>query len=444
MLSPTDKDVRLRRDAVAAAALAVIALLLTGCERPFASSSETVYHVPKNVTSDCSADVTKSLLSLISLLPNNSTLSLPTKACYRIEGTLELKNRIGLDFDGNGATFRSMNPPSDQRSLWRLIDSKNISLHDMTIDGSYSRGGRFTARLQHAHGIDVLGSTVDVGNVTITDVGGDCVHFGRGPTMVLTLGSGTIHDSICERTGRNAVAVVAGENILVQRVRTGSIGYDVFDVEPNLDSGWGSNGVTFDGNTIGSYAENAYSIVEGAPIVNQFFINNHVVGQGLKIAIADPADAGYRPQNVTIRGNSSDTPQAPAAINVDNVDTLHATGNVIPMTGGPMSTITGSCDLRISSNIYSGGSTEALIYPSICLFTPARGEPGSKVTVTGSGFNQASAVSVGGIPAAFKLHSSSRITLVVPGRAATGPISVNTPNGPATSAARFTVEPAGP
>ena len=62
--------------------------------------------------------------------------------------------------------------------------------------------------------------------------------------------------------------------------------------------------MTFDDNTIGSYAKNAYSIVESAPISNQSFTNNHVVGQGLNIGIADPAKVGYRPRNVTITGKS--------------------------------------------------------------------------------------------------------------------------------------------
>jgi hypothetical protein len=239
--------------------------------------------------------------------------------------------------------------------------------------------------------------------------------------------------------GRNAVAVVAGNNVLVQRVKTDSIGYHVFDVEPNLDTGWGSNGVTFDNNTIGSYAENAYSIVEGAPTFNQSFTNNSVFGQGLKVAIADPAHAGYRPRNVTITGNFSDTPQAPAAINVDHVDGLTIRGNHIPMTGGPMAAIVGSCDLAISGNSYSGGSTQALIYPSLCFFSPARGGPGSKVAVTGSGFNGTTAVTIGGRRASSTLHSGTRSTLTVPRSARSGPITVRTPNGDAVSPGDFTV-----
>jgi hypothetical protein len=309
----------------------------------------------------------------------------------------------------------------------------------MTIKGPYAHGGTFDAGLQHAHAVDLDGSSVDVDHVTMSDVAGDCVYFGRGPSEAISLSSGTVRDSTCRRTSRNAVAVVAGEDILVQGLRTGSIGYNVFDVEPNVDSGWGSNGVTFDDNTIGTYAKNVYSIVEGAPVSNQSFTNNRIVGAGLKVAIADPSGASYRATDVTISGNTSDTPQAPAAINVDNVDGLTLTANTVPMTGGPMAAVTGSCGLDIAGNTFHGGSTEALVYPSVCSFRPARGGVGTPVVVNGSGFNDASAVSLNGTRAAFALESAAQLTLFVPRHAATGPIRVTTPNGTATSSARFTV-----
>src|SRR6185437_4084891 len=161
-----------------------------------------------------------------------------------------------------------------------------IGFHNMTIDGSYATGGTFNANLQHAHAIAVYGTSVDIGGVTMTDVAGDCIYFGKGWYNPLVRSSGSVHDSTCLRNGRNAISVVAGDNILVQHVTTGSIGYDVFDVEPNAGSGFGSNSVRFDSNTIGSFALNAYSVVESGPISNQSFTNNHFVGRGLKVGVA--------------------------------------------------------------------------------------------------------------------------------------------------------------
>jgi len=424
----------------AAVAAAALVFATAGCGgRSTQSSAVQTARVPHDVAGDCSRDMTGKLLAWFASVHDNTVLSFAKGACYRIEGTLSVQRRVGLVFDGHGSTFRSSDSPSDHRAIWRLIDSRRIVLRDMTIKGSYAHGGTFDAGLQHAHAVDVDGSSVDVDHVTMTDVAGDCVYFGRGPTKAITLASGTVLDSTCLRTSRNAVAVVAGEDILVQGLKTGSIGYNVFDVEPNVDSGWGSNGVTFDDNTIGTYAKSVYSIVEGAPVSNQSFTNNLIVGNGLKVAIADPTGAGYRARGVTISGNTSHTPQTPAAINIDDVDGLTLTANTVPMTGGPMAAVSGSCGLDIAGNTYLGGSTEALIYPSVCSFTPARGGGGTAVVVNGSGFNDASAVSVNGTRAAFTLDSAAQLTLFVPHHAVSGPIRVTTPNGTATSSARFTV-----
>ena len=198
--------------------------------------------------------------------------------------------------------------------------------------GSYAHGGRFDSSVQGAHGIAVLGSKVEIGHMSVSDVGGDCVYFAQGQSG-RTRSSGEVHDSRCSRTGRNGITVVAGHDILVQGVTLGAIGYDVFDVEPNAGGNDRADRVTFTRNTVGSYALEVYSIVEAGAISNQSFVHNRVVGHGLKVAISNPTGGDFRPLNVTIAGNVSDTPQSPSAINVDNVDGLTITGNTIPMTG---------------------------------------------------------------------------------------------------------------
>ena len=72
-------------------------------------------------------------------------------------------------------------------------------------------------------------------------------------------------------------------------------------------------------------------------------------------------------------------------------------------------------------------------------FTPTSGLVGTGVTVSGSGFTGATAVSVNGSAAPFTVNSGSQITLTVPSGATSGPIRVTTPAGTATSPASFTV-----
>jgi uncharacterized protein (TIGR03437 family) len=64
---------------------------------------------------------------------------------------------------------------------------------------------------------------------------------------------------------------------------------------------------------------------------------------------------------------------------------------------------------------------------------------GSSVTIKGTNFAGASVVWFNGTNASFTLNSGGQITAVVPIGAGTGPVSVITPGGLATSAGNFTV-----
>ncbi|MGZ4275045.1 MAG: Ig-like domain-containing protein [Solirubrobacteraceae bacterium] len=366
-------------------------LALAGLVLSAAPAAAATYQVPSSIAGDCSVNVTSALRSWIGSVPDGSTLSFGTSACYRIEGTLQISSRSGLDFEGNGSTFESFNAPTDSRPIWQAWQSTGLIFRNMNVVGSYASGGTFNSSLQHSHGFDLRGTGAEIAGVAIKNVGGDCVYFGLGSDGV-TRSTGSVHNSSCSGTSRNGVSVTAGTNILVQYVSTNAIGYDVFDVEPNTTTGnWGAQGVTFDSNTIGSYALSAFSVVENAPISSQSFTNNTVTGQGLKITVGGNTVA--RPQGITITGNSSNTAQAPAAMNVSSVDGLTVTGNTVPMTTGTMASVDSSCSIDISGNSYPGGSPQDTISPYSCssgtsttsaVPTVTITSPSSGVTLTGS------------------------------------------------------------
>jgi hypothetical protein len=77
--------------------------------------------------------------------------------------------------------------------------------------------------------------------------------------------------------------------------------------------------------------------------------------------------------------------------------------------------------------------------PSITLFTPASGRPGTVVTIRGSGFTQTTSVTFNGQGATFKVVSDSKVTAAVPRFATTGRIKINTPAGVGTSKTNFVV-----
>src|SRR5207302_2814105 len=78
--------------------------------------------------------------------------------------------------------------------------------------------------------------------------------------------------------------------------------------------------------------------------------------------------------------------------------------------------------------------------PTITSFSPASGPVGTSVTISGTNFSGATAVTFNTVSAGFVVDSATSMRAQVPSGATTGPIGVTTPGGTATSSSAFTVE----
>ena len=108
-------------------------------------------------------------------------------------------------------------------------------------------------------------------------------------------------------------------------------------------------------------------------------------------------------------------------------------------TTGPLSVTTGGGTATSASSF-----TVVIPAPTITGFTPAIGVVGSIVTISGTGFTGATAVTFHGSAAGFTVISATTIRATVPTGATSGPLSVTTPGGTATSATNFTLSAGGP
>jgi thermitase len=144
----------------------------------------------------------------------------------------------------------------------------------------------------------------------------------------------------------------------------------------------------------------------------------------------------------------------PASFTVDSPNQITAT--VPPGVPYGYWRVTTGAATALSPLVFSVSS------PNIASFSPASGSPGSTVTITGSGFSDASSVTLGYAPASFTVDSPTQITATVPsgvnyGRwrvanalwtavasdvytagSATGGITVAPPLGPAGSTVTLT------
>jgi pregnancy-associated plasma protein-A/IPT/TIG domain-containing protein len=77
--------------------------------------------------------------------------------------------------------------------------------------------------------------------------------------------------------------------------------------------------------------------------------------------------------------------------------------------------------------------------PSVNKIKPSKAAVGTPVTIYGSSFTDASAVSFNGVPATFTVNSDGSISTTVPVGAATGTVSITGPNGTGTSKKPFKV-----
>jgi len=127
-----------------------------------------------------------------------------------------------------------------------------------------------------------------------------------------------------------------------------------------------------------------------------------------------------------------------AAGGTQNVTVTFAPGAVQGYSG--MVTVTSDKTSGTDTIAASGtGTAVTPVTPVITELTPGSGAIGSGVTVTGTGFTGATAVTFNGVAAAYTVESDTQITTTVPAGTTTGPVRVTTPGGTATSAADFVV-----
>jgi hypothetical protein len=333
--------------AVTVAALLLVAMTMSAASTRTAAAS--IYRVPARIDATGRRDVSQELNQFIRSVPNGSVIRFRAKGVYRLQGRgIELRARRNLVLNGNGATLRSSGCESDDSVVKVWSGSSNVVVRRFRLVGSNPNAGTSRAHrawCQHQHGVGVYGSfDTTIENVDIRRTNGDCLYVGEGTRSSGTYWSNGVvfRDSVCRRSGRMGVAVVAGRDIQVTRVRFYRTGMYVFDIEPNNRAGGAAN-VRFRNNRIGRFTVDttwdpylfSANGASGDGIVRNVTVARNRVMRGSLRSVSDVPTR----HDIVFRNNVSRVRARGPVLDFQYVRGLVVTGNVQPLRSGPLASI---------------------------------------------------------------------------------------------------------
>lgn len=341
--------------------------------------------------------------------------------------TVVLNNKAG-QFTGSGNTYAVGAGPSGL-----AVGDVNNDSHLDVVTANYAAGtasvllgsiaGTFTATT--AVDLTVAGTNFEPESVSLADLNGD----GKLDLVatLLTVNPG----QLLTRTG-NGDGTFTTPAIAQRSIGTQCFGLAVADVDSNgsLDVVTANSGSSTGANALSVLLNPAVPAVFSITPTSGVRGNTRVIVAGSGFTAASTVSIGG-----VMLGNATVSPTAwPQTITgTVGATTPIGTAPVVATTGAT----TSNDDVLFTSNP---------AMPSISGFAPISGPVGTLVTVTGTDLGGASSVSFNGMAqAAISNNSGTRLQVAVPAGATTGPISVATPDGPATTAGltepNFTVTP---
>lgn len=276
------------------------------------------YTPPASIPADCSVSVTAALTTWLGTVPDFATISFPAGACYRIDEIFTIRQRTGLTFNGNGATFRTVTdgteaPQPRTRSHWLLLHATDIVIRDLTIDGPNANGFGVPA-LEAQHGFEIDGGVrITIAGVAIREVYGDGVTVARGvgtkgaPLPPRDSEDVTIADSSLSTIGRQGVSITSARRVTVARSTLTGIQRSAIDLEPVAATNVIED-IVVDSNTMSDY--DLYMVAAGGACAMTFrdvtITGNIVTGTGPRLTkLACP----HR-QDLVIEGNTMTIPDS--------------------------------------------------------------------------------------------------------------------------------------
>ena len=393
--------------------MAAAATVLAGVSlaSPTGAAEGPVFQAPATIPTDCSVDVTKSLNRWIASVPDGSTLSFAPQGCYRIEKTILVKNRNGLTFEGNGATFRAFTDGTgyvadvQTRNHFYLWGGSDLVVRNLRVRG-VNTDHRYRPEYAGQRGFRIAGvQRALLENLTVTEVRGDFVEVDPDYEQTWRWSSDiTIQNSSFLHSGRQGLSVTGGRRVVFRGNDISGAARSVFDIEP--DSGTGIDPKGFP--TYGGAADIHILDNDVGPAGLLFFGNEvpypDVVTKdivisgnrlhGIPLNVLSVGHEGHHYKRFTITNNTSDRPyEGPrGAVELIYVDGAVISGNTVPFSAASpffkgAVKIWGSNDVKVTYNKFSGADIPLQVDKSL-FGTPWTGTPSGTRLACGNRFGE--------------------------------------------------------
>ncbi len=313
--------------------------------------------VPGSIDATGHTDDTKALQAFVDKVPNGRVIQFRPRGRYRIEGTLFLRNRHRLTFDGEDALVFATTRGGPNRAQWWIEDGSQIVFRDLSVKGANPNAGvgkdAYVPKLATQPGFEFEGvDGAELDHVRVTDVYGDFVYLGRDKRRVPSRNV-WIHDSTFLRNGRQGIAVTAATNVIIEHNYFDDTRRSTIDLEPNGRS-WHVSDVFVLDNTVGVGRLLFVASKGQGPVNNIVISGNRLVGHPLTIEVVAPGRT--RRSNWVVTNNVSDTTVRSRPMRFSGIDGLDISGNTQRVAGQqPGVLIADDCGAQVSSNQFGTG-----------------------------------------------------------------------------------------
>jgi hypothetical protein len=241
------------------------------------------FRVPRSIDPTGGRDVAAALTRFIRSVPNDSTITFPHNARYRIDGQVTVRRASGLVIDGNGSTFfRVVDGSSKRLRLWLFELVRDSVFRDAKIVG-LNRAGHNDWDRVYEHGIALYGDRdFTVADVRVLRTWGDGLVIQHADRVTPTSSTRVypnnvmVRDSYFKRNGRAGISIITGTDISIVHNRVLNAAINLVNLEPDADE----------------------QVIDGVDIRNNTFDISSEHG-GLMVASSGTCQVN----NVTISGN---------------------------------------------------------------------------------------------------------------------------------------------